>query len=234
MLKPGGHPIGLQKWYDRLTPLVETARKRLERVQPPQLIQRSGCTLAPDGTYRLCFFWQEYTIHRPSFSVRYTDTAARHADTGQETTSFIQALLLTYLDSADGTPPSGRWIAYRELPDGMFYANAFRGYAENRLVRDLSAVGGLESFRRAAMQLDGKAIDIGDAGYAFQVLPRIHLAATYWDGDEDFDAQASILFEDSAIHYMSTDGLAVLGTHLVNAIVRTAQEAGICQTPSSQ
>ena len=227
MLKPGGHPIGLQKWYDRLTPLVETARKRLERVQPSQLIQRSGCTLAPDGTYRLCFFWQDYAIHRSDFSVR-------HAKGGQETTSFIQALLLTYLNSADGTPPSGRWIAYRELPDGMFYANAFRGYAENRLVHDLNAVGGLERFRQAAMQLDGRAIDIGDAGYAFQVLPRIHLAAIYWDGDEDFDAQASILFEDSAIHYMSTDGLAVLGTHLVNAIVRTAQEAGICQTPSSK
>ena len=70
-------------------------------------------------------------------------------------------------------------------------------------------------------------IDIGDAGYAFQILPRIHLAAAYWQGDDEedgpFGAQASILFEDSAIHYMSTDGLAVLGSHLANAIVREAR-----------
>jgi hypothetical protein len=215
LLKPQGHPTHLQKWYDRLTPLVERARKRLRTIKPAQLVRRSGCTLAPDGTYRLCFFWQAYKITPPSFSVR-------PADAEKETTSFIQALLLTYLDSADGTPPSGRWIAYRELPNGMFYANAFRGYAENQLVRDLESAGGLNGFRRAAVQLEGKAIEIGDAGYAFQVLPRIHLAAAYWDGDEDFGAQASILFEDSAIHYMSTDGLAVLGSHLVNALVRAA------------
>ena len=218
MLRNGGHPTGLQKWYERLMPLVERARDRLSLVEPPQLVQRSGCTLAPDNTYHLLFFWQEYAISRPDFAVRY-------ADTGQETTSFVQALLLTYLDSADGTPPSGRWIAYRELPNGMFYANAFRGYAENQLVRDLGAQGGLDAFRRAAGQLEGQAIDIGDGGYAFQVLPRIRLAVAYWDGDEDFGAQASILFEDSASHYMSTDGLAVLGTHLTEAIVRAAGQS---------
>jgi hypothetical protein len=227
LLRSGGYSTELQKWYDRLTPLVQRARERLKTIEPSRLAQRSGCTLGPDGTYTLEFFWQDYAIRPPHFSVM-------RADTGQETTSFIQALLLTYLDNADGTPPSGRWIAYRELPNGMFYANAFRGYAENQLVHDLDTEGGLDAFRRAAAQLEGRAIDIGDAGYAFQVLPHIHLAAAYWDGDEDFGAQASILFEDSAIHYMSTDGLAVLGSHLANAIVRAAQEAGIRQSPPSK
>jgi hypothetical protein len=196
-------------------------------MSPSRLVKRSGCFQAPDGTYRLTFCWQDYTIHPPDFAVR-------RADTGQGTTSFIQALILTYLDAADGTPPSGRWIAYRELPNGMFYANAFRGYAENQLVRELEADGphridgqhkpdGLHSFHRAAKQLGGREIAIGDAGYAFRVLPRIHIAAVYWQGDEDFGAQASILFEDSSVHYMSTDGLAVLGSHLVNAIVRQAR-----------
>jgi hypothetical protein len=210
-------------------PLVARAQTRLAEIRPARLVQRSGCTLGPDDTYRLTFFWEAYIVRR-------TDFAVLHADTGQETTSFVQALILTYLDGADGTPPSGQWIAYRELPNGMFYANAFRGYAENRLVRELGTdrghpESGLHAFRRAAKQLDGVAIDIGDAGYAFQVLPRIHLAAVYWQGDLDedqdagiFGAQASILFEDSAIHYMSTDGLAVLGSRLANAIVRAAQD----------
>jgi hypothetical protein len=215
-----------------LLPLVERAQQRLREVQAERLAQRSGCTLAADDTHRLAFFWTDYVVRRSDFAVL-------QADTGQETTSFVQALILTYLDSADGTPPSGQWIAYRALPNGMFYANAFRGYAENRLVRELDTdrgnpESGLNAFRRAARQLNGLAIDIGDAGYAFQVLPRIHLAVAYWQGDVDeeeesgvFGAQASILFEDSAIHYMSTDGLAVLGSHLANAIVRAAQTEGI-------
>jgi hypothetical protein len=46
----------------------------------------------------------------------------------------------------------------------------------------------------------------------------------YWPGDEDLPSQASILFEDSASHYMTTDGLAILGSHLVDAIVKATKE----------
>jgi hypothetical protein len=101
----------------------------------------------------------------------------------------------------------------------MFYAQAFRGYAELRLVRELGE-GGVDAFRRGAEAVGGEPIEVGNAGYSFQVLPRVRLAAVYWLGDEDFPSQTSILFEDTAPHYMSTDGLAVLGSHLVNAIVK--------------
>jgi hypothetical protein len=111
----------------------------------------------------------------------------------------------------------------------MFYAQAFRGYAEVRLVRELGA-GGLAAFRRGAERLGGTPIEVGsgagNAAYALQVLPRIRLASVYWLGDEDFPSQASILFEDTAPHYLSTDGLAVLGSHLVNGLLREASSAG--------
>ena len=129
-------------------------------------------------------------------------------------------------------PPSGRWIAYRDLPGGMFYAQAFRSYAENRLARDLGADDeGLDAFRGSASRLGGEAIPIGNAGYAFQLLPRARLAAVYWLGDEDFASRASILFEDTAPHYLSTDGLAVLGSHLVNALVETPDPKGLGPNP---
>ena len=63
----------------------------------------------------------------------------------------------------------------------MFYAQAFRGYAENRLVRELGT-GGLKLFRTRAQALGGTPIEIGDAGYAFAALPHVHLAAVYWLG----------------------------------------------------
>ncbi|HEY76083.1 MAG TPA: DUF3786 domain-containing protein [Thermoflexia bacterium] len=215
MLRPGGHPQGLQEWYDKLAPRVAEARERLRQIPPHKLVLRSGCEQEPDGAYRLTFFWRDYRIRPPEFTVQ-------RADTGEEPSSFIQAMLLTYLVTADGTTPSSRWIAFHSLPDGMFYAQAFRGYAENRLVRELGEEG-LETFRRGAERLGGEPIEIGDAGYAFQVLPRIHLAAVYWLGDEDFPSRASILFEDTASHYMPTDGLAILGSHLVGAILKAAR-----------
>jgi hypothetical protein len=92
-----------------------------------------------------------------------------------------------------------------------------------RLVRELGEEG-VDAFRQGAERIGGEPLGVGSAGYSFQVLPRVRLAAVYWLGDEDFSSQASILFEDTATHYMSTDGLAVLGSHLVNAILRCVRE----------
>jgi hypothetical protein len=107
----------------------------------------------------------------------------------------------------------------------MFYAQAFRGYAEVRLVRELGT-GGISAFRRGMERLGGQPEAIGsgtgNAAYAVQVLPRIRLAAVYWLGDEDLPSQASVLFQETAPHYLSTDGLAVLGSHLVNRILEGA------------
>ena len=211
MLERRDYPSQIQRWYDRLAPVVDRARNALHNVNPTGLARRTGCLHEADGTLRLALFQEDYTIEPADWTIR-------RRDTGDEPTEFTQALILTYLVTADGTPPSGRWIGYRDLPDGMFYAQAFRGYAELRLARELGD-DGLACFRAAAAALGGTPIEIGDAGYAFPALPRVHLGAVYWLGDEDFPSRTSILFEDTAPHYMSTDGLAVLGSHLVNALL---------------
>jgi hypothetical protein len=214
LLEQRDYPSQIQRWYDRLAPVVDHAREALYTVDPADLARRAGCLYRANGTLHLPLFWENYTIEPADWTIR-------HADTGDEPTEFTQALLLTYLVIADGTLPTGRWIGYRDLPDGMFYAQAFRGYAELRLARELGDEG-LVRFRAAAGTLGGAPVEIGDAGYAFAILPRVHLGAVYWLGDEDFPSRTSILFEDTAPHYMTTDGLAVLGSHLVNALLDAA------------
>jgi hypothetical protein len=230
VLGPERHASQLQRWYARLETLTTQAREQLQgdpSALATRLIARSGCTPAPDGTLRLAFQGQEYALRLPEFDIRQIHTDERP-------TSFVQALILTYLITADGTPPSERWIAYHDLPGGMFYARAFRGYAENRLARELDLAG----FRAGAERLGGDPIGIGSAGYAFPVLPRVRLAAVYWEGDEDLEAeplgragaqgsQASVLFQDTASHYMTTDGLAVLGSHLVGDLIYVARRGSL-------
>jgi hypothetical protein len=218
LLRPGAQPTQIQKWYDRLAEQVAATQERLRQIDPARLAQRSGGVLGEDGALWLEFWGEPYRVPFPGLTVRraYTDEAPA---AGRSVSALDQALLLAYLATADGAMPSGRYISYRDLPDGMFYAQAFRGYAEMRLVRELERQGGIDAFRWGAERIGGAPLDVGSAGYSFQVLSRIRLAAVYWLGDEDFPSQASILFEDTATHYMSTDGLAVLGSHLVNAIV---------------
>jgi hypothetical protein len=214
MLQQGKPIPHLQQWFDRLAPVVEKARARLSQVKPGKLALRSGCERDGDGGYVLTFFWQEYVISCDDFVVR-------RAETGEEPSSFTQSLILTYLATADGTTPSSRWIGFRDLPEGLFYVQAFQGYSGGRLVRELE--GGIEAFRRACEALGGEPLEIGDAGYVFIVLPRVHLALVYWEGDEEFPSQTRVLFEDTSAKYMPTDGLAILGSQLVGRVLKAAR-----------
>jgi hypothetical protein len=215
MLQKADTTPQLKAWIDRLAPVVEESKEILQQRRPSKLVLYSGCERDADGDFRLEFFWQEYVVSAKGFIVR-------RAKDGKEPSSFIQSLILTYLARANGTTPSSRWIGFRELPDGMFYVQAFRGYTGVRLVRQLE--GGVQAFCQAAEALDGKPFkQIGDAGYSFTVLPRLRIAVVFWQGDEEFPSQARVLFEDTAATYMPTDGLAILGSHLIGQILNAAQ-----------
>lgn len=213
MLQKGETTPQLEEWFDRLASVVEEARTGLRAVKPGKLTLRSGCEQDGNGDYRLTFFGQEYVISADGFAVR-------RADTDKELPSFTQSLILTYLITADGTAPSSRWIGFRELPDGMFYVQAFQGYTGGRLVRELE--DDIVAFRRAAEALGGEPLAIGDVGYTFTVFPRVHMGLVYWEGDDEFPSQARVLFEDTSSHYMSTDGLAILGSQLVGRLLKAA------------
>ncbi len=205
----------LQDLVDKLAPVVEEARATLLTVSPDKIALRSGCQRDAEGRFRLTFLGQEYLISPDDFTVR-------RADSGAETPTFLSSIILTYLATADGTTPSGRLVGFRDLPDGMFYAVAFQGYTGLRLVRELR--GGIAALRRAAESLGGRPLDLGDAGYSFQVLPHVLLALVYWEGDDEFPSQARVLFEDSAAHYMPIYGLALLGSQLVSRVLKAARQ----------
>jgi hypothetical protein len=150
--------------------------------------------------------------------------AIKKSNSVEEPSAFTQSLILTYLATADGTTPSSRWVGFRELPNAMFYVQAFEGYSGGRLIRELteSGIDIARALRRVAPDLGGSPLDIGDAGFSFPVLPRVQIAVVFWEGDEELPSQARVLFEDTASRYMPTDGLAILGSQLVGRLVKAA------------
>ncbi len=146
--------------------------------------------------------------------VSYPQGVAGALGSGAPAHAAVTIALLHYLTRADGTPPAGRWIAFRELPDGLFYAAAFASRAEAPL-----AALGLAALQRAAAALGGSPLALGDAGYAFAALPRLPLAVVVWAADEEFAAQASIFFDAAAGHYLATEDLAGLGESLARSLL---------------
>jgi hypothetical protein len=129
---------------------------------------------------------------------------------------FIETLILYYLLSSDGAPLTGKWVSFADLPDGRMYNSAFQGYTGDLIAKSLD----LDSFKSSCANAGGQAINVGDASYIFQALPRVPLMLTYWLGDEDFPSSCKILFDSSATHYLPIDGCAILGSMLTKRIVK--------------
>jgi hypothetical protein len=199
---------------DKLAPVVQDAQAKLRALDRAVIADRSGATIDLRGNLRVEFLRREYVID-------HTEWTVKSAADGTAPPSLMQSVILTYLCTADGTPPTGRWLGFRELPDGMFYAQAFQGYTGAVLIRDLN--GNLAAFKQAGEKLQAAALGIGDAGYVFQLLPRLQLAVVMWAGDDEFPAHAQVLFQESAPHYLVTEGLAIVGSLLIGQIVEAAQ-----------
>lgn len=133
----------------------------------------------------------------------------------------IQALMLYHLTAADGSPLTGKWVSFSDLLDGRTYAQAFQGYAGDKLSR---AFGNqIEPFRQSCLAAGGQSAEFGDAAFTFSPLPRVPLLVTYWLGEDEFPPSAKILFDSSARSYLPIDVCAILGSMLVSRIIKASR-----------
>jgi hypothetical protein len=186
---------------------ADELRRQLSGRDPESLAALTG-TLLKEGAFHFALLGRALRLALPEFYV--VDTG------GAALPTFQQALVLYYFVTADGTPLAGRWVSFADLPGGRMYAPAFQGYSGNELVRAFGA--DVEAFRRACLASGGSPLEIAEAAYSFQALPRLPLAVTYWVGDDEFPSASKILFDASACHYLPIDACAILGGLLARTL----------------
>lgn len=202
--------------HRRFQQALERARAEWAAADPARCAALAGAQMT-DAGISVPYFGRPHLVTHPG-GVAYVQAGAAAEEPPREAHPSIQIVLLHYLLTADGTPPADRWATFRELPDGLFYAQAFAGHAEAVLVEKLGA--DLARFRQAAEALGGQPLALADAAYRFQAFPRLAVAALLWEGDEDFPAQARILFDAHAGHYLPTEDLAGVGDWLAHRLTK--------------
>jgi hypothetical protein len=218
---------------DRLIDRVEELRSQIRMVPPDELAKRTGSRFEADngkgGTFRVDY-WDE------EIDISYPEIVAYGISSGKALNTFDQAMLAYYFSCSDGTPLAGSWIAYSELPDGSFYAQAFQGYTSGPLNRAFG--NDLEIFSRAAGSLSGRkpwsAGDLGDRAFVFPVFPQVSLLAVCWQGDEEFPSSYRILFDSAASHHLTTDACAILGSTLTRRLIKAYERINERQKSSTE
>lgn len=197
----------------RFRDALAQAQAEWAAADPARQAGRAGCRASAGGV-AVPYFGRLHLVTHPDGGVS-VDGKPVHAA--------VAILVLHYLVRADGAPAAGAWQAFRDLPDGLFYAPSFADRAEAPIAvafggGDPSDERDLEAFRGAATAAGGEALDLADASFSFQALPQLRLAALLWEGDEDFPAEARIVFDAAAGHYLPAEDLAGLGEALTRKL----------------
>jgi hypothetical protein len=193
------------------------ARERLAKASASLVAARAGVDRLPEedsqGAWLVPFLGRTYRITYPAGDIV-------DSESGQTPHHAASLVLLHYLVQADGTPPAGEWVAFRELPDGMIYHSAFVGRVEPALVGVFGHRP--EALLASGRALGGMALDLGDAAVSVDVLPYIRLACIIHRGDEEFPPAANVLFDAAAKCHLPIEDLAVLGGLFVGALCKGA------------
>lgn len=207
-------PQGRTAWAASFAPVLSELREAVAARSPAWLSALSGAEWDEAAAeLRMALLGRAYRITWPELAI-----CAQEGDDAPS--SSVQGLLLFYLSLADGAEPAGAWFSFRELPDGWLYHQAFQSYTGHVLVQTLG--DDVAAFAAAAQAAGGEETGLGDAGYAFQALPKVRLAMVFWQGDDEFGPEAQVLFDAASSHYLPIDGLAALGSRLVQRIVECA------------
>ena len=184
----------------------------------PRVAEAAGAAVlsAPAG-FQLDFFGRPVLVTAPEMSVTWRDLQP-----GEEFSLTDAVLVLHYLNGASGERSTGRWAAYRQIPGGEFYAQAFQGRAEAPLARAFGRTKGL--LTRAIQALGGEdAPGYGDEAGRFRVLPHLDLLVMVRLADEEFESHGQVLFDPVIGSYLSNEDISWLGSALVYRLLAAAR-----------
>jgi hypothetical protein len=192
----------------------DLAARELASENLNDIARRSGFEAEGPALLRVPFLDRSYGVTYPGFEFDDRDNPDAQVPLQE------QVLILHYLQ---GCRPrlEDRWVAYRELPGAGFYFGAF----VKRAVDPLKKVFGqnIAALKKAAARLGADPMETGSAGYQLNLLPYAPIQLIVWEGDEEFPAEANILFDAAVGDYLSPEDAAWLASLAVYRLMALAR-----------
>jgi hypothetical protein len=160
------------------------------------------------------------TVEKDKLKVLYMGkkVSVSHSNFDQKLNIWDMLLVLMYIKQAGKHSLSGKWVAFRDLKDGIIRSESFHGACEVSLARmyeknkeyfinKLNAIG--------AVTVSGFS---SEHSYVIHPLPKVPLLILLWTGDEEFGAECKVLLDATATDFLDVEALLYLGMELVRAV----------------
>jgi hypothetical protein len=181
--------------------------ERLSQADPHDVCRRSGAQFDEDtGSYVVSFLQERYRVGPLTTNVELLSGSALSAGPSID----LQVILITYLLNAHAIPLADRLVAGSSLKGGKtFFQGAHRFPVEPLVERyGINPTGFLDK----GLSMGAQQERYGDAGLRFLALPRVPVVMVLWQGDEEYPARLSVLFDASIAQHLPLDAIYALVT----------------------
>ena len=179
----------------------------LAKLDPQAVCRRAGCAYGPcTGSpgrdpaqvgYTLSVWGDDYCV------APHAGTIEKLSPLPTRDHGYLSLFLLHYLLGAEQIALDGLWISEKEIPGG---ATFFRGpHAVPTQLITARFANDLDAFGQRCEQLHGTRLEMADVAYRFDITARVPVALLYWCGDEDFPAEAKLLFDKNIGRFLAAD-----------------------------
>jgi hypothetical protein len=132
--------------------------------------------------------------------------------TGEPVRPTDRLLLLHYTMCDLPVAPTGELISFRNLPGGQFYYGPFRARTVEPLIERFGDE--IELLRSNLGRFDHELTEHGDLGARIHALGNLWVTLVYHSGDEEFAADADVLFDACVRRAYGAEDAAVMASRI--------------------
>ena len=194
-------PENRQSNYDQV---IENWRLKFLEMDQEELIRKFQLEADEEFLY-IIYFSKRFRIDRKNGFIT-EDGKSPGFDT-------VMNIYNTFYYSAAHPVASGNLVAFRQVKRVYPFEAAYRRTIISRL-QELFA-GKTEELRKACEVPGGTLLPQGDVGYVLPVFPFLNIAVLFWDKDEEFEAQANMLFDSEITEFMHEENVVCVAADAV-------------------
>ena len=194
-------PENRQSNYDQV---IENWRLKFLEMDQEELIRKFQLEADEEFLY-IIYFSKRFRIDRKTGFIT-EDGKSPGFDT-------VMNIYNTFYYSAAHPVASGNLVAFRQVKRVYPFEAAYRRTIISRLQELFS--GKTEELRKACEALGGTLLPQGDVGYVLPVFPFLNIAVLFWDKDEEFEAQANMLFDSEITEFMHEENVVCVAADAV-------------------
>ncbi|TYP57596.1 DUF3786 domain-containing protein [Thermosediminibacter litoriperuensis] len=180
------------------------SRKNLARLTPQDIARSALCEY--DGP-RMCFYLKSFNH---SFQISYPEGKISFLDSNNKPPLEWGLILLNYLSGAKDIPLAGKWVSYRELPDGNVFFPSIKTHVLDVLSKYYTTCN-KDLLRERLVHLgfnpEKNKADLSAEGL---FTPRIPIKIQFWEGEDVIPPSCQILFDSSISCHMHIEDIAAL------------------------